>query len=477
MFLPGLLIMSHNTSVAQNSRDPFTIPLLFAERNNSIQSKYLALYKYYAQLNTNSSNQVLPVKQQLDSIISIPADSLITSRKTSFTFNMNGLQTAKIESDWNTAAHKWFNIYKTEWGYDAKRNNINYFTYYGDGDDINWYPETKFENTFDQNNRLVKTEGYGWNTDDNKWDIGLKVENIYDAGGFLITQIHSEWDIANNIWVPSSKFEFEYTSDRVSTAIKYEWKNAWVNLNKGEFTYYVFGKELSYTYYTWDGFSEWTNSYKSETQYNGNLQLTNYTEYNWDLISVIFVNFRKAEYKYDSENNMHQCVFSKWVKQLQGFILEAKEDCLYENAYVYNDLLLSPDLKFSRTNTRVSDNEIYFNHMLNKCSYFLHDGSKYVPNDSKTFYYSPKTVTKTDNQIRSDCFITPNPAGSYFTIEMNGPATSSYFTLYDLNGNIKISQKINNNESISTEFLSKGMYVYKVLNSENKIRSGKIIVN
>ncbi len=479
IFLPGLAI-SQIAPVNQSSRDPFTIPYLFAEKSNSIHSKYISLYKYYAQYNSNKSNpskQMLPVKQQLDSIITIPVDSTLTSRKISFTYNMNGLQTSRSEADWNVTSHKWINIFKTEWNYDAKQNNINYITYYGDGDDVNWYSETKFENTFDQNNRLIKTEGYGWNTDSKQWEIGLKSENTYDMDGFLITQISSEWDPNNNIWLPFSKFEYEYTSDRISRATKYEWKNAWVNSNKAEFTYYVFGKELSYTYYTWDGFSIWTDSDKSETQYNGNLQLTAFIEYKWDPISVIYVNFRKAEYKYDSENNMFQCVFSEWAKRSQGFILEAKEDCSYENQYSYNDLLLSPDLKFSRTNIRVSDNEIYFNHMLNKCSYFLHDGSKYVSNDSKTFYYSPKIITKTDNQYQTDYLISPNPANHYFTVEMNNATTPIDFILYDLNGTIKLSKKINTNEPISTDLLSKGMYLYKIHTPQNNIQSGKIIVN
>jgi len=174
---------------------------------------------------------------------------------------------------------------------------------------------------------------------------------------------------------------------------------------------------------------------------------------------------------------MYQCVFSKWVKQLHGFILEAKEDCSYENQYSYNDLLLSPDLKFSRTNIRVSDNEIYFNHMLNKCSYFLHDGSKYVSNDSKTFYYSPKIITKTHNQYQTDYLISPNPANHYFTVEMNTATTPIDFILYNLNGTIKLSKKTKTNEPISTDLLSKGMYLYKIHTPQNNIQSGKIIVN
>ena len=477
IFLPHFLFCQNQITL-QNSLNPLSIPYLFAEKKNTTNPKFISLSNYYANFNNyiNKSNSVLPIKQKLDSIINVPADTTIASSKISYTYNMDGQITSKTEYQWNVLAQKWFNISKTEWNYDAKRNNINYIVYYGDNDDINWYTELKYENTFDANNKLLKTEGFGWDDTNSQWVIGIKFENIYDNED-LTSLIYSEWDGPNSQLIPVSKFEYEYTSGFLTMTIQYEWQGNWVNLNKGVFVNYLSGKVFTYTFYIWDGFSIWTESFKSETQINSDQKVTFYYEYLWDLIGVIFVNSKKTEYKYDSEGNVFQAVFSKWVKQLQGFILEAKEDCLYNNQYTYADLLLNSNLKFSQTTIDIPDNEVYFNHMLNKYTYSLHNGTIYIKDNSKTFYYSPIVVTQTHNQTKSTLRITPNPADSYFSIDMVNTTSVMDFTLLDLNGKLKISKKINSNEKISTESLSKGMYLYKIISNNNKLSSGKLIVN
>jgi len=478
IFLPYFL-SCQNQMTHQDSRNPFSIPYLFAEKNNTINQKFISLSKYYANFNNNANQtkSVLPLKQQLDSVITVPVDSIISSSKISYTYNMDGQLTSKAEYQWNAAAQKWFNSSKTEWSYDVNRNNSNYIIYYGKNDDVYWYNDSKYENTFDTNNKLLKTEGFGWDTVTSQWEIGFKSENTYDANGYLTTLIYSEWDSSNSQWIPVSKFEYEYTSTFLTMTIQYEWLDKWVNLYKGIFDNYITGREHIYTFYTWDGFSIWTESYKYETQINSDLKVTFYYEYEWNLIGVVFVNLRKTEYKYDSAGNVNQAVFSKWVRDLQGFILEAKEDLTYDNQYTYDDLLLSPNLKFSLTTSRIPDNEIYFNHMLTKYTYSLNNGTIYIKDNSKTFYYSPKIITQTDNQSKSNVFITPNPAHSHFTIEMDNTTSAVDFTLFDLNGKQIISKKIIPNESISTKDLSKGIYCYKIILDNNSIQSGKLVIN
>lgn len=479
-----IFLFSQNTFPKSLSRNPLSIPNLFAQNQNKFNEKLLPIYKMYAGFKDYSDNQsqsALPVKQILDSIITVPADTTFPALKSTYTFNQDGLQILNAEYEWNTSAQAWFNLTKIEWTYDSKRNILNYISYYGIGDDVNWNKEIKYENTFDSNNRLLKTEGYGWSEVNNQWEIGLKVENTYDIDGLLTSTITSIWDPNVSQWIPESKFEYEYTSGQISTAINFEWdlsNNQWKNLYKGEFTYYIFGAEREYTFYVWDGFTIWTNSSKFVTNYNVDRKLDNFTQFNWDLISVIFVNFSKTDYKYDNNLNMYQSVFSKWVKTKQDFILEAKEDCIYDIQHTNDELLLPPDMKFSSSTSRIPDNDIYFNYMLTKYSYFLHNGTTYVINSTKTFYYSPKTITKTeDNNPNLDVQVVPNPANTYFTVLADDVNSPMDFSLFDLNGIALISKKINCNGIISTESLNKGIYMFRIISSDNSIKSGKLIIH
>ena len=58
--------------------------------------------------------------------------------------------------------------------------------------------------------------------------------------------------------------------------------------------------------------------------------------------------------------------------------------------------------------------------MLIKNTNSIHNGTAYVSNYTKTFYYSPKIITKTeDNNSIVNSKIVPNPANTYFTIIAN----------------------------------------------------------
>lgn len=476
MVLP-IMLLSQNQPSTLSSRNPLSIPYLFAEKNQHVNARMLSFYKVFSTFHNfeNTSTSQRPVKQRLDSIISIPVDTFFSNRRSLYYYNAYGQQTSQSEYEWNKSINTWYNISKIDWVYDFNRNNVSYTTYYGD--ELNWFNELKFENTLDQNFRLIKTESFGWNESTSQWEIGAKVENTYNANGQLTTIIFYEWDAVNSLWKPASKYEYEYnTSGQIITAIEYEWQGLWTNKSKGEFTYYVFGKELSFIYYVWDGFSLWGNSFKSETQYNGNRKLTDLTEYTWDLISVIWVNSKKTEYKYDSENNMIQSIFSKWVKQLQSFILDSKEECIYTYQYLFDDLLLPADLKFSQTTTRIPDNDIYFNNMLSKYSHSLHNGVTYVSNNNRSFYYSPITITKINDPFNLDIQVEPNPADNYIRVVTDGWMNTMEFKLYDLNGKQRISKIINSNDAITLEDLPKGIYFYTISESR-KLIAGRIIIN
>src|SRR6185436_20012641 len=171
--------------------------------------------------------------------------------------------------------------------------------------------------------------GYGWDDGTSQWVLGSKTENTYDPNGNLNLSINYIWNTMTNQWDYSDKFENQYDTDQNLTVKTYsEWSSGWTHTKRDYFVYYVFKKVQTYYYDVCDGASDWGNFSKTDYLYVYDIthninNLTKVTEYLWDVISVIYVNFRKADYKYDGDNNMFQCIFSKWVKQLQNFIFEA----------------------------------------------------------------------------------------------------------------------------------------------------------
>jgi hypothetical protein len=453
---------------------PFVITSFQIEKQSNIFKTYDRLLNK-TQID-NSEHNGMPIKQKLDSIISIPIDSTLNSQKSEFTYNSDGNLVTDSEYDLDNISKIWLPVYKTEWTFNPQRKILNTITYFGDNQ--TWIKEYKFENVYDGSGKIIQVIGSAWNDTTGLWEVGFKLDHTYDGTGHLIVSLTSIWNPTLSIWEPSDKIEYEYNTDgRVVISIYYEWQAKWVYSRKEEFTYYVFGKVNNYFYYIWDGSGDWANYSKTEFQYNANYQLNKVTELRWDVISVIYVNFRKAEYKYDVDNNMYQCVYSKWVKQLQNFIFEAKEDCTYNNQFVYDELLLPPALKFSQTSNRITDNEVYFNHMLNKVGYFLHNGTVYVLNNNQYFYYSPIIITKTNTELNSyEISVNPNPANERvnFICDEN---TSYHIQLYNFSGLVILQTAFKGHIEINTNSLARGMYLYKIESDTKAINTGKLIIN
>ena len=87
---------------------------------------------------------------------------------------------------------------------------------------------------------------------------------------------------------------------------------------------------------------------------------------------------------------------------------------------------------------------------------------------------SENTVFLSSNDISSTFKVYPNPASSYVKIQTND--FSNRIILYDLNGNMLLNKIYNQNQiKISVDFLSRGMYILKVINDSGFIYR-KIII-
>ncbi len=477
ILVPGLLICQY---VIPNplSRGPLKDPYLYVDGSHSVPDPVLRIHnayskfnKYFAIQNTNLST----VKQKLDSIIYEPTDVAFPNRKSAYEFNNDGLKTAEMEYEWNETETNWYPVSKSEYTYDNNRFLKDYTTFYGD--ELNWFNELKFELIYDGSYKLITMNAYGWNETTNQWDLGSKIEYTYNTESRLSTSILFEWDATNNKWINSSKTEYEYEPNGfINTITYFSWVSpSWELSAREQFTYYVFGKELQYTFTLWDGSGEWAYYYQTESFYDVNRKLNIHTEFVWDVISVIYVNFKKAEYKYDQFDNMNSAVFSNWVKQLQDFIFVSKEDCVYNNVFPGKELLIPGELKFSQTTNRIDDNEIYFNAMLMTHDHFLHNGTRYIENAKRTFYYSPITITKTTQSNNQNVLICPNPASQILNIKGFGFDQPVQINVYDVNGLLQFSRQIEMNAQINIKDLIPGIYFYKLILDSKSVVSGKFI--
>ena len=81
--------------------------------------------------------------------------------------------------------------------------------------------------------------------------------------------------------------------------------------------------------------------------------------------------------------------------------------------------------------------------------------------------------------ITLKCSVYPNPATDYLMLKIeNFDLSTLNFQLFDINGKLLLDQKINSNEtSISMESIPSANYFLKVIQSNKKIKTFKIIKN
>jgi hypothetical protein len=86
------------------------------------------------------------------------------------------------------------------------------------------------------------------------------------------------------------------------------------------------------------------------------------------------------------------------------------------------------------------------------------------------------TPTSADEKDHAEISIFPNPATGKFTLKMQGSADNSTLKIYNVNGGELLSREIQNPETeISTEFLSKGVYIVNIQNQKTT-QTKKIVV-
>ncbi len=86
------------------------------------------------------------------------------------------------------------------------------------------------------------------------------------------------------------------------------------------------------------------------------------------------------------------------------------------------------------------------------------------------------TPTSQDESDNTETSIFPNPASNRFTLKRSNTANKSTLKIYDLNGGELLSREIQNPETeISTEFLSKGVYIVAI-QSQKTTQTKKLVI-
>ncbi len=212
-----------------------------------------------------------------------------------------------------------------------------------------------------------------------------------------------------------------------------------VNVSRTTYQYNPAGQVSVEIYSTLNG-TVWIDDNKTEYTYNGagDVSVETYSEWN----GTAWVEKEKEEYLYNSMN------FS---------------DVVFPNFYVLFGMSVEPDLRYNKL--VVADN-----------SYEKLDG-QWKHTDKSTYFYSSETssgINETGNSLFSAY---PNPVKESVKFSWKGNYENLKLVLYQVTGTKVMEQTITSGQPVSISQFENGVYIYKLLNSKQTLKTGKLIKN
>jgi hypothetical protein len=345
---------------------------------------------------------------------------------------------------------------------------------------------------YDNNNRLSVVTEKAWHPAKNVFDITGKKMFFYNAQG-LIDSISFKM----NALALEHSFKYAYDKQgRLETFYDYFFdQGQWYIAEKMVYSYNDLGKisEIKHLvgYIGYIGqIATFKFTYNEAGKLKKQIKISNWedfvmeqTVYEWDsngrLSSELFEDLLykdkfKTEYSYNANGDIIKSKYfsgtnSDWLKS--GYkeynycelncadIINAPNPCTF-----YSEGLECGLKNLKKANKAVS------------VSALCHDGAL---TENTQYYYSPLTKGGTTgvNKLNiADINVYPNPATDKITFTWNGDYSQFNLRICQVTGACVIDKEISSNETVDVSDLSKGIYLFRLTNNKEIVKTGKLVV-
>ena len=349
----------------------------------------------------------------------------------------------------------WVNSSKSEFTYDNSANLTQETELYWDSSSSQWIRSYTTTYTYNANNRVTLEFYQQYN--DNTLTEESRTTNTYGSNGDL-TEILSE-SFAGGSWEFEDNFILEYTNNKLSGAISYEWNGSdWVlgeDSSKVTITYNANNKVSSSKSDSWDG-ANWIDSERTLYTYDANDRIIIDEGQTW--IGSNWVSDYKSEYTYDANGNS----ITEQESYLDNgtFTLQDLETITFNT----NELMSSFSHPFK---DRTGIDFIFsVNGIVNKIL------GRSSTNNRTTYNYGESTAN-TNSFSLVNFKVYPNPTNSIIYIDDSAFSLKNV-EIYNIIGKKILTLKEN---KINVESLVNGVYLLKVQLENGDFATKRIIKN
>jgi hypothetical protein len=400
--------------------------------------------------------------------------------KDEYLYDSEMKNTAWVENEWNLTNSAWDVISKTELGFDNS-DRINsmlmyesdelsqvlyivsrFLVFYNsegmqdstimysteDGG-VTWVLDMKQIHHYNEAKQLTKTDIWSLDEESEEFALSMSIVNTYTASGKINTSsINMLFEGDELLW---SKTEYNYDGSGKLTSVEYSMLNFLTfTLEKSAritYQYNASGGRAVEINSTWNG-STWVDDNRTVYEYNTNGDVSVEIESTWN--GAAWIDEWKDEYTFGTTN------FSEVAFPQFEFIL-----AVYSSFLNLFGIQESIDFSYNKIITGVN-------------SFEMIDGS-WKNTDKTSFYYSGGTSTKINEFSNSVVSVYPNPASESINFSWKGNYEALSLQIYQITGTRVIEQTVYSGRPVSISHLQNGVYIYKLLNGQQNVKTGKMI--
>lgn len=375
-----------------------------------------------------------------------------------FTYNANGnVLTEVVQNKYGTSYE---NADSTASTYDDNNNELSNVYSIWDENELVWIPQNKTVSTYNSNHQVLTQSTFTWDNDYKLWLDETETKNNYKNNllkNSVKTTIGS--DLADST-------QYFYNSNNSIDSILYYTIDpldaTYVDLNKKEiYTYDLSNRLTDITYYQVTTFGVY-QTHKYVTTYDNNNYKNSEVYLIRDEDDTYWINTTKTVVTNDSYGNVTDSKDFTWDELSSEWIITE------DTKYTYDTQVSKNEIAWFLT-----DNDLFKNKLTSvQETYYTVEGV-YDYKDSISFNYSNFTALS-DLPIKNES-ISVNYSNNNLYVNI-GTNNSYELNLYTLNGKLVLSSTVDKTANLSTESLTKGLYIFKIYNNSN-IETGKVLID
>jgi hypothetical protein len=404
-----------------------------------------------ATVNSLNQNMVLKnaaAKTKLDSIVSVNYNtgSQVWSNdwKDEFNYDSSSRFKESVEKEWDAVTSTWIIIGKTVLTYNAAGQITKMNIYSIDENDGKLKNDGRLDYFFSSTGRL--DSAYTYNSEnETTWELTTKNYYSYNSSGKVTQSVIWSFDEDEEEWLPMMKTKYAYNNSGRRTE-----DNLYFSFDDEELLFLQ-------TLYTWN------SSGKLISEKSSGLNFSTFSLEKTD--SIV--------YSYNAAGDQSKAIEYIWNQQNSMWVPE------YQDEYIYGNLNFSDIVYPYLTYFFIYNiNPDYYN--FNKAMVEVHE-SKYMNNafvltDKSKYFYSGTTSIENENLIQEEVSFYPNPASDKVIFTWSNNIGSMDMSLYQISGSKIMEKQILSQEPVIVGHLERGVYVYKLMNGQNLIQTGKIVL-